>query len=379
MTRKIKVMLLTVGIIAAVFFSTVQTSLAQENTELPQISMLVVFGGSNVDGGLADPGSLFDQTGGLWPREPHVGGRYTNGPMVAEYLSEKLSAPIRNYAVAWATTGYKNLSDLLMPADAFPGANNTGVLSQIAEYRRDLGGGKADPNALFIYWAAGGDIFGATSEDLNERIAGAAKNIEQGLKELVALGAKRILVALRLARSKLDSEENNFGIRLNDAIAKTVKVAAKSLLFQDVTIELFDAYAITADMKNNPGSYGFSETSAPCRKAPECVENLNVAAAYVQWTGGNVTTKVHQILAENIIQQLKKSSLPTRTTDKQSKGESKPVIEGKLTHESLKNATLSNPHVFTLNSKSRLGKQYSKLDMPKNESIVVLYLNLDVK
>jgi phospholipase/lecithinase/hemolysin len=273
--------------------------------ETPAIKIIVIFGDSNVDGGLADPGSLFDRAGGKFPTKPNVGGRNTNGPMVIEYLAEMISVPIRNYAVSGATTGEKNVLESILPEGAFPRVKNTGVLSQIAGYADDLKGkgAKADPNALFIYWAGSNDLVKATAADVEARIAGAVKNIEASLAQLVELGVKKIIVATRTARPDLKSENNMFGTRLNEAIAKTVKASCEKM---NTDIEVFDVYAITAHIKNNPSSYGILETSAPCIKNPKCVDKAEVAATYVQWDDAHVTTGVHKIMAEKLFLQLKK-------------------------------------------------------------------------
>jgi len=304
MADKAKLVLTIACILAVVFIVAAQPSLAQQkNTKPPAIKMIVVFGASAVDGGLADPGSLFDRSEGKLPLKPHVGGRCTNGPVVVEYLAEMISVPIRNYAVAGATTGEKNVNELFLSAGTFPRVRNTGVLKQIAEYADDLKGAKADPNALFIYWAGINDLFMATAKDVDARIVGAIKNIETGLSQLVALGAKKIIVFTAPARKDLKSQENMGSTRLNEAIAKTVKAAREKM---NVDIEVFDAYAIIADMKNNPSSYGISEPSATCVKNPNCVDKADIGATYVHWDDIHLTTVVHKVLAEKLFQQLKK-------------------------------------------------------------------------
>lgn len=121
-----------------------------------------------------------------------------------------------NYGKASAaTTGVANLVDTLWKPDFCPGTKRTGGLTQISEYTRDMGSAQADPHVLFIYWAGSNDIFNATADNVDQRIENARKNMEIGLTQLAAEGAKRILVASRTARPALDSENNQFGIRLN--------------------------------------------------------------------------------------------------------------------------------------------------------------------
>ncbi|MBI4764283.1 MAG: SGNH/GDSL hydrolase family protein [Deltaproteobacteria bacterium] len=304
MAHKAKFGVTIAVILTAIFIIAAQPLSAQlKNPETPTIKMIVVFGDSNVDGGLADPGSLFDRSEGKMVRKPNVGGRPTNGPMIIEYLAEMMSVPIRNYAVGGATTGEKNVLEPFLEAGTFPRVRNTGVLKQIAEYADDLKGAKADPKDVFIYWAGSNDIFRSTAKDVEVKITGAVKNIEASFEQLVSLGAKKIIVATRTARPDLRSEDNMFGTRLNEEITKMVKGAREKL---KVEIEVFDAYTITADMKNNPSSYGISEPNAPCIKSPKCVDKADVAATYVNWDDIHITTVAHKVMAEKLFQQLKK-------------------------------------------------------------------------
>lgn len=303
MVRKCHLVQFVLFFFSVALLACAHQAVAQDASKKPDIKEIVVFGDSNVDGGLADPGSLYDRSGGVFPKKPNVFGRYTNGPMAAEYLASMLSARLRNYGVSAATTGNDNLLDHLLKEGVLTDTKQTGVLRQIEEYRRDLAGATPDPKALFIYWAGSNDIFKATAVDVDQRIAGAAQNIEKGLTQLVELGAKHIFVVNRTARPEIDSQDNQFGIRLNEAMASTVKATAEKL---SSDIELFDVYSITADMKKNPAKYGFTKISEQCKENPACLTSQEVADTYVQWDGAHVTTKAHKIIAEAMLRQLEK-------------------------------------------------------------------------
>lgn len=261
------------------------------------ISGFVVFGDSNVDGGSADPGSLFDLTGGALNGPPNVGGRNANGPIVVEYAADRLGLPLRNYAVSGATTGQTNLITALAPGlvDAFPAVENTGALAQIDHYAADLAGTRADPLALHVYWAGSNDIFGATASDLDARIAGARANIEAGVARLDALGARHVVVATRTARPDLTSTNNQNGIALNAEIRKLV-TDLDPRLAADVT--LFDAYALSEAMKLDPDTFGFTVPSALCVENAACLASAAIADLHVQWDGAHLTTRAHQVFAD---------------------------------------------------------------------------------
>ena len=112
------------------------------------ISQLIVFGDSNVD-----IGNSFKASGGRVNGPPNYMGRASNGPLFVDYVSTRLGVPINDYAFGGATTGM----DVPVPGEVIPS-----VLTQVKTFTASLGGGRADPNALYIYSAGGNDLAGAT-------------------------------------------------------------------------------------------------------------------------------------------------------------------------------------------------------------------------
>jgi phospholipase/lecithinase/hemolysin len=254
-------------------------------------SQVIVFGDSNVDNG--NLRALFGP--GVNPA-PNFGGRNNNGPVVVEYLANSLGVPLRDYAYSGATTGAPGLNA------AIP---NT--LTQIGTYFNTLGGGAADPNALYIYWAGSNDIFLPTTPPaaLQGKIDGAKANIDNALRQLDARGAQHIVVANRTPRPDLSSVDNQNGIALNAALMSLVNSIDQQLA---ADIQLYDAYASVEDMVLNPATYGFTQTTALClsnNTGPgNCANNLSVAAGYINWDAAHKTTRVHEIMAQQILRQV---------------------------------------------------------------------------
>ena len=78
---------------------------------------------------------------------------------------------------------------------------------------------------------------------------------------------------------------------------------------------LFDDYSLITDMITNPSKYGFLHTSPTdiCFNDPVCSINLSVASGYVFWDSAHKTTRVHDLMASAILQELG-TSVPEPTS-----------------------------------------------------------------
>jgi MYXO-CTERM domain-containing protein len=254
---------------------------------------LVVFGDSNVDNGnLAAAGAAF---GAVVNPPPNFGGRNNNGLVVVEYLANDLGIPLHDYAYSGATTG---------AGTAFGIIPNT--LTQITDYL-SANGGHADPNALYVYWAGSNDLLDILTNEplppatIGPAITTALGNINTALTDLSTAGATKILVANRTARNDLTSQDNLNGIAFNAALASDL-----SSLGTGANVSLFDDYSLIADMITNSLQYGFAHTmpTDTCIDIPACATNLSVASQYVFWDDAHKTTRVHELLADAIVEQV---------------------------------------------------------------------------
>ena len=256
-------------------------------------SELVVFGDSNVDNG-----NLYAATG-LPASPPYYQGRFSTGPVVVEYTAQRLGIPLVDYAYGGATTGTN------VPLGSF---SIPSVLTQVNSYSATLNGALIDPNALVVVWAGSNDLLGAARNtpaaqaDLNTRISNAVANIGTAVGKLVQEGARTILVANRTPRAVLTSDDNLNGIDLNAAIKPAVQALAATLdTAYNANIALFDDYDLIADIQTNPGEYGFTNTTQPCLVGTVVCATPDT---YTQWDGAHKTTRVHSILADDLIAQV---------------------------------------------------------------------------
>ncbi len=288
--------LLSVGV---VMLSMAWLSACANDAQLPAIERVVAFGDSNVDNG-----NLLRITGQKIPAPPRWKGRESNGPVVVEYLARFLHARLESYAVSGATSGESNSMSLLQPqfAARFEGLKATGLSGQVERFIRD--GGTLHKSDLVVIWAGSNDLFGAASPDiLSQRITEASANFERVIELLHKAGGRRMLVVNRTPRDKIGLPNDQAGMALNAAMAQVVK-RASSLFGSD--IQLFDAYAAVSDMVRNPQPYGLSETMAWCMTTPACVtekfdDGLAVAESFINWDGAHKTTKVHRLMARQML------------------------------------------------------------------------------
>jgi phospholipase/lecithinase/hemolysin len=266
----------------------------------PSFSQVIVFGDSMTDTGAADEGSLYNLSNGYFNGPPNVGGRNCNGPVVVEYAAETLEIPLVNYSVSGATTGEKNIIAIVYPQllAYFPQIENTGVLSQLKEFEDSLNEKFDDPKALFIYWAGSNDLLNATEDDLLERINTALDNIETALVTLTNLGARNILVATRPIRPEFSSQNNINGVIFNARLRVLVQQLNENLISN---IQIFEAFDLISDMTYNSTAYGFVETTARCSTDVNCYSNPEVSETYITWDDAHQTTRVHELLAENLV------------------------------------------------------------------------------
>ena len=251
---------------------------------------VVAFGDSNIDNGNAAAAAA--ALGITINPPPNYGGRSTNGPVVVEYLAYDLGVPLLDHAYAGATTGTGYADSYVL---------NT--LSQVTGYLNANGG--ADPNALYVIWAGSNDLadVGSDADLLSARIAGAIANITAAVENLSAAGAGTILVADRMPRTSLDDQDNLNGVALNAALAGALPGIGEGVAAR---VALFDDYSLVANMITNPGGNGFQHT-APNDLAienPLAGTDPAVAATYVFWDAAHKTTRVHELLADAIVQEV---------------------------------------------------------------------------
>jgi phospholipase/lecithinase/hemolysin len=293
------------------------------------LSRLYVFGDSLSDNGnsgvISGNAASFPP---IFPPPPYDGARFSNGKVAAEYLwkafnptGPALQASLQggtNFAVGGATTGVQNYieySDFqIAPAlkSAYAAKGNAWQLDQ-------FGTPSFDPEtSLFMVWMFPNDPFtffangglGVGTFDGNASPAGAAaivptavSNIIGTLQELAGKGARNFLVPntpdLGLIPEFYGTGLQGFFSDLSDKFNTelALKLDDFSASRPDLDIVSFQVDDLLADVRTNPGAYGFSNVTQRCL--------ANIAAtpcsnpdSYLFWDGSHPTTAGHSLIGQ---------------------------------------------------------------------------------
>jgi phospholipase/lecithinase/hemolysin len=241
---------------------------------------VVVFGDS-----LSDNGNVYQQSGETVPDPDfYFEGRFSNGPVWAEYLTDadRLNCTLVDNAFAGAKT---------------QGASPPGVVEQVALY---VSSATLPDNALFVVWIGANDFLGG-SVDVNASVA----NIATALDALASFGAENILI---LNLPDLGSTPRMISIGGDTAAGATaISQAFNAALasevddFQadnpDITVYELNIYDFFANVIADPDAYGLTNVT-------EVSPNLAVAdefgnsAGYLFWDDIHPTTEAHEEVAE---------------------------------------------------------------------------------
>lgn len=230
-------------------------------------SALYVFGDS-----LSDNGNITNLSDS--PPSPYFGGRFSNGPVAAEYLASGLGVPLFDFAVGGATTGISNPD--------VPSLPNSGVMSQVNLFASNHLSG-VDSNALYMIWAGPNDILNGLSP------LDAVTNIVTEVAMLHALGAQRFFVPNMVDLSLTP-------LAFGDPAALAVSMGFDALLAAALPsyVTQFDTFGLLSDVVTNPINYGLVNVTDPC------FDGTNVCAnpdQYLFWDSLHPTTAAHMLLA----------------------------------------------------------------------------------
>lgn len=252
----------------------------------------LVFSASAFDAIVAFGDSLTD-TGNV-PAEPylHYQGRWSNGPLWIEYLSQQLGFPYNpsnNFAHSGGTTG--------------------GACGETARY---VPAGDVS-NTLFVVWAGGNDFLQQYQNNwFNESAwiqltTDGANNLSNAVVNLQAKGARYILVPNTVdlttipllnklpgfLRSYLQSKVKMFNNKLSRALT------ALQATYPNVTIYRCDMYSDEKAMLKNFKSYGFTKKNIDALSDPHLLDKSfnGPGANYVFWDPIHPTSKSHGIIA----------------------------------------------------------------------------------
>jgi phospholipase/lecithinase/hemolysin len=234
------------------------------------ISHLVVFGDS-----LSDPGNLSRNTLGFFvPHNIFYQGRFSNGPVWADYVENALHWTVDNFAVGGARTR----------PGAFP--ESLAVPSLPEQIDKSVGRlEKLDAKkTLIAFWIGSNNYLrsGAEYQDANGKprvdlltqgVEKAIGEIENEIYKIQRLGFDRIVIGTIPELGGLNRDPKG-SFPASDAtlyLATRLHNQALSLMMERVRAKngglkllMYDSYAINHATFKDPEAYGFSRLDAPC-------------------------------------------------------------------------------------------------------------------
>jgi phospholipase/lecithinase/hemolysin len=215
---------------------------------------VVVYGDS-----LSDNGNLYNFLGKLYPPPPYYHGRFSNGPVAAEYVATHYSAPLSDFAWGGATSGVGDEADLGTQTKL----GLLGLPGMLTQYVLNVN--KITPtlaaNGLFVLWG------GANDFDSNGLTTATADRAVSDLVTLIVAlklkGVQHILVLnmpdLGVTPSYRNGGKGAQGTQLSSYF--NTKLAAA---LQGLGVKSFDTFTLVDDMVANPSKYGFTNVTDPC-------------------------------------------------------------------------------------------------------------------
>ena len=248
-------------------------------------SNLFIFGDS-----LSDTGNIFALTGGATPASPYFNGRFSDGPVWAEYLAAGLGLPNGGRASLQGGTDF-----------AFGGARTSGgsipsLLSQVGSFAEGLPA--LDPNALYVLVAGGNDMRDARSAFPTMDGAGAAgrlaaataavNNIKTAIGQLAAKGAKNVLISNlpdlgntpEAVGLGLVAPSSDASLQFNTLMSGLVGWGQS----QGLTMSFLDMAGVASSIRNDAldnggATYGIVNVQTPCGAFPGSIGiSCNVSA-----------------------------------------------------------------------------------------------------
>ena len=265
---------------------------------------------------LVDTGNAFSLTQDLLgvgtPPSPYFNGRFANGPIWTEYLSDDLGIPQTSFGFGGASTG----EDGLLRFDGSSVIPVPGLLSQVNQFTATTA---ADPNALYVLWAGSNDyLFGGVTDP-----TGPLTNLTNAVGTLGSAGAKNFLLVnlpdlgnLPLLSLIGASEETTTGLnQLAAAHNQGLAAVTETLNTNGLETDLLDINSLLRGAL--AGQLGFTNTTDACTLTPTCVTNPTVQNTYVFWDAVHPTTQAHSLVAIAARDQLaqdKTAATPEPTT-----------------------------------------------------------------
>ncbi|TNC69147.1 SGNH/GDSL hydrolase family protein [Rubellimicrobium roseum] len=265
---------------------------------------------------LSDPGNIFAATGGQVPVSPPYAGRFSDGPVWAEYIAQDFAAKglaTGNFAygLARAVTnddGAEGLPFQIPDLD-----------QQIALFDAASAGRLGDRPVAAI-WIGANDLFAAIGTGSAQAVIATATQAAQavlgGVAQLAARGVDDV-VLLNMAPLELTPAFNVFqtaAAPLAQLGAQTFNAVLAAGAESDVAI--VDIDAALRDLIANPAAYGLTDPVLPCFATvspgqpmePICTPEQLAGKAFIDTV--HPTAKVHAAVADLAREEIAPVPLP---------------------------------------------------------------------
>jgi phospholipase/lecithinase/hemolysin len=256
------------------------------------ISQVVVLGDS-----LSDNGNLYNLIGR--PGAPYWQGRISNGPVAVEYLAQSLEVPLKDFAVAGATTGVGNIVDG-GTVETLGFISLPGITTAL---QSALSGGlfPVDSNALYIVWGGANDLlyFATTPAAAAVAINKAVTNLMTIVGALQSLGATHIAVI-----NMPDLGINPFVLANGPQVSAfftQISIAFNQTLQSKLPlgVHYVDSFSLLSNLISNAEVYGFENSTGMCFTGSTLCTDPD---KYVYFDSLHPTTVAHKLLGNGIYQ-----------------------------------------------------------------------------
>lgn len=280
-------------------------------TKAKSFSRIILFGDS-----MSDNGNLYQRSVELsliFPispvlpiSPPYFKGRFTNGQVWVEHLSQKLNIDkdsLLNYAYAGAS----------IQNDYMPIPNLDKQVNKYLTWNRS-----GDPYALYVVWMGSNDFLRTLDQPQDEVIDSMIAGFEYNVRRLIEHGAKHLLAPslpdLSFTPDTLSKDVKNgnniYSSRMHNMAIAYNKVLAEQLIrlqneFPDVHFMTYDVYKFIHEAHDQADKFGFSVIDQRCNPNSywkDDEEICNMPKQYVFWDGIHPTAQAHDILAKLMYQ-----------------------------------------------------------------------------
>jgi cholinesterase len=279
-------------------------------------SQIISFGDS-----MSDNGNMFqvgmDIANCGVPMEPNFEGRFSDGPVVLEIMSDLLNRSLLNYAFGGAKSG----NDSLIPAYGF----SIGMLSEVDDFISNLGWKSADSRALYVIWTGPDDFYKGVSMFDSTVVFIVTNNIKTGMAKLYKKGARNFFIPLMPDLSITPSARlhenytagymkaaNKRSVELSNSLTAMLKSFAKQ--YPLAKVRTFDTFTVLTAEKQKYADRGYNVTDGcyepPFMGLPGPV--CDNPAEYLFWDGNHPTAWVSKIIGEHFAYAAVGTPLPSR-------------------------------------------------------------------